>query len=104
MARNGDGLYLRGKTWYLDFRHHGQRHVARLGKAITRTVARELAQVKRAAILKGEAGIGQKRKDIVFDQAAEEFLAWTRTNKKPRTLKDYRQLLSISNHPLPEND
>ncbi len=25
MARRGDGLYLRGKTWYLDFRHGGSR-------------------------------------------------------------------------------
>jgi len=26
MARRGDALYLRGKTWYLDFRHDGSRH------------------------------------------------------------------------------
>jgi hypothetical protein len=30
----------------------------RLGKNISRTVAKELASVKRGAILKGEAGIG----------------------------------------------
>ena len=58
MARRGDGLYQRGKTWWLDFTHDGRRHVARLGKGINRTVAGELAAVKRAAILKGEAGIG----------------------------------------------
>jgi len=34
MARRGDGLYLRGKTWYLDFRHDGTRHAVRLGKAL----------------------------------------------------------------------
>ena len=39
MARRGDGIYLRGKTWWLDFRHRGERHVARLGKNISRTVA-----------------------------------------------------------------
>jgi len=32
MARRGDGIYLRGKTWWLDFMHDGQPHVARLGK------------------------------------------------------------------------
>ena len=64
MARRGDGIYLRGKTWWLDFTHDGKRHVARLGKGINRTAAGELAQVQRAAILKGEAGIGgAKRKD-----------------------------------------
>ena len=74
MARRGDGIYQRGKTWWLDFRHDGQRHVARLGKGINRTVAGELASVKRAAILKGEAGIGgKKRKDTAFDDAAKEF-------------------------------
>src|SRR3989442_5696444 len=38
MARNGDGLCLRSKTWCLDFTHRGERHVARLGKNISRTV------------------------------------------------------------------
>ncbi len=96
MARRGDGLYQRGGkggTWWLDFRHEGQRHVIRLGKGISRSAAGELAAVKRAGILKGEAGIGHKRKDILFDKAAEESLAWVKTNKKPRTLKDYRQCI-----------
>ncbi len=48
MARRGDGLYLRGKTWYLDFRHDGARHALRLGKNISRSVAGELAHVQRA--------------------------------------------------------
>jgi hypothetical protein len=52
MARRGDGIYQRGKTWYLDFTHEGRRHVTRLGKNITRTVAVELARVERAAVLK----------------------------------------------------
>lgn len=96
MARRGDGIYQRGGkggTWWLDFRHDGQRHVVRLGKGISRSTARELAAVKRAGILKGEVGIGHKRKDILFEKAAEEFLAWVKTNKKPRTLKDYRQCI-----------
>jgi integrase len=67
MARRGDGIYQCSKTWWLDFRHDGQRHVYKLGKGISRTVAAELAAVKRAAVLKGEAGIGRKRKDWLFD-------------------------------------
>ncbi len=35
MARRGDGLYLRGNTWYLDCRLNGARYVVRLGKGIT---------------------------------------------------------------------
>jgi hypothetical protein len=46
MARRGDGIYQRSRTWWLDFRHEGKRHVARLGKGINRTVAGEIARVK----------------------------------------------------------
>jgi hypothetical protein len=30
--RKGDGLYLRGRTWILDCRIDGTRHVVKLGK------------------------------------------------------------------------
>ena len=91
MARRGDGIYSRGTTWWLNFIHEGRRHQVRLGKNISRTVASELAQVKRAAILKGEAGIGRKRADIGFDEATEAFLTWAAANKRPRTAQTYRQ-------------
>jgi site-specific recombinase XerC len=35
MPRCGEGIYLRGSTWYLDCRINGVRHVERLGKGIT---------------------------------------------------------------------
>jgi integrase len=94
MARRGEGIYQRGRTWWLDFTHEGKRHVARLGKGINRTVAGEIAAVKRAAILKGEAGIGRKRKDLDFDKAAEEFLAMARAEKRPRTARRYAECLA----------
>ena len=93
MARRGDGLYQRGNTWYLDCRIDGTRHVVKLGKKINRSTAAEIASVKRAAILKGEAGIGRKRKDIVFEKAKQHFLDWAITNKRPRTVRVYRQQL-----------
>ena len=69
--------------------------MARLGKGINRTMAGELASVKRAAILKGEAGIGgRKRKDVAFDDAAKEFLAWATAEKKPKTAKLYGECLT----------
>src|SRR5215831_12247704 len=52
----------------------GTRYQVRLGKGITRTVAREIAQVKRGEILKGEVGLGRKRADLGFDDAKDEFL------------------------------
>ncbi len=92
MARRGDGIYQRGRTWWLDFTHEGKRHVARLGKGINRTVAGEIARVKRAGILKGEAGIGgPKRPDLTLDKAGELFLTWAEANKRRRTIRTYRQ-------------
>ena len=93
MARRGDGLYQRGNTWYLDCRIDGMRYVIKLGRKITRTVAGEIANMKRAAILRGEAGIGKKRKDMPFDKAKEAFLEWAKTNKRPRTVRVYTQQL-----------
>ena len=94
MPRRGDGLVQRGKTWWLDFSHQGQRYQARLGRNISRTVARELAAVERSKALRQDAGIGgRKRKDILFEKAVEEFLAWARANKRPGTVDFYRYCL-----------
>ncbi len=98
MARKGDGLYLRGLVWYLDCRIDGARHVVRLGKGIKRTVAGELANVKRAAILKGEAGIGKKRKDCSFEKVKEAYLVWMSSNTRPRTQRVYTQQLTQLSH------
>jgi len=90
MARKGDGLILRGRSWYLDATINGQRHAVRLGKDISRSVAAELAHVKRTAILRQESGIGVKRKDSEFSKVADLFLRWTESNKRPRTVRHYR--------------
>jgi len=72
---------------------NGQRYIVKLGKRISRTVAGELAAVKRTAILKGEAGIGRKRRDCTFDKAKAAFIDWMLANKRPRTVRVYRQAL-----------
>ena len=94
MPRRGDALYERGKgkikTWYLDAWINGERYQRKLGKGITRSVAQELAQVQRAAILKGEAGIGKKkRKDVSFDEAVKKFLDSVKADKRPNTIRSY---------------
>lgn len=93
--RRGDGLYLRRRTWWLDFTHAGQRYHARLGKGITRTVAAEIAVLKRGQILRGETGIGPKRRqDLTFDKAREHFLTWVKANRRPKTHKSYSHCLA----------
>ncbi len=93
MARRGDGVYLRGESWYLGCSISGIRYQRRLGRLITRKTACELAQVQRAAILRGEAGIGRKRKDLSFDAARKEFQKWADGNKKAGTAGHYEDCL-----------
>lgn len=93
MARRGDALYLRSRTWWLDFTHEGTRHAIRLGTNISRTVAKELASVKRGSILKGEVGIGKRQKDLSFDEARKRFEAWAMASKKPGTAQAYKECL-----------
>ena len=93
MSRRGDGIYRRGRVWYFDAVINGKRYVERIGKDISRTVAAEIAGVRRAAILRGEAGIGRRRKDISFEQAKQLFIAWAATTLKPRTVESYTECL-----------
>lgn len=95
MARKGDGIYKRGKVWYLDAWIGGKRCMANLGKNISRAVALELASIERAKFLRGEAGIREgKRKDLLFETAKEQFLAAAEGRNRPHTLRGYKQHLA----------
>ncbi len=95
MARKGDGIYKRGKVWYLDAWIKGKRCMANLGKNITRAIALELASIERSKFLRGEAGIWEKRrKDISFDTAKEQFLAAAKGHNRPNTVRGYKQHLA----------
>jgi integrase len=78
----------------LDFVHQGKRHVITLGKNIARSAAKEIASVRRAAILKGEVGIGRRPKDLPFAKAKDDFLAWASAKKRPNTARSYRECLA----------
>ncbi len=65
------GVYLRRNPWWLDCLINGTRYQLPLGKGISRSVASELAQVKRAAIPRGEVGKGRNKEDLMFEKAAE---------------------------------
>ncbi len=85
MPKKGDGIYKRGSSWRLDVVHKGKRYVRTLGRKISRSTAKELAHLEWEKIVKGEAGIGRKPKDISFEQGKEIFLAWVEGNKRPKT-------------------
>ena len=89
MARKGDGIRKRGDSWWLDFTHESKRHQVRLGRNINRTAAKEIADVQRARILRGDVGIARKKKDIKFEDATELFMESARTEKRPSTIYFY---------------
>lgn len=91
MPRSGDAIYLRGKTWYLDFRHNGHRYCIRLGKHFSKTVARELARIKRADIARHGMGIRRtSTPTIKFEAAVQRFSEWSKTVHRPRTVVEYQ--------------
>jgi len=93
MARRGAAIHKRGPSWFLDCEINGVHYHKKLGKGISRSVALELAQVERAAILKGEVGIGKKQKDISFDDTRKTFGTWAQANKKRGTASAYAECL-----------
>jgi hypothetical protein len=44
------GIYLRSKSWYYDFYHHGARYTGSFGP-VSRSVAKEELARKKAAVL-----------------------------------------------------
>src|SRR5215472_12793210 len=97
MPRRGDGIYQRGKgktkTWCMDVMINGVRYQKRLGKGIKESVALELATIERAKILRGEAGIGKKRKDLPFKEARKQFDEKCVSEKRATTQRGYLQCL-----------
>lgn len=94
MARRGDGIYERGdKNWWMDIWINGVRYQKHLGKGIPRRVALDLSRIQRAAILKGDAGINKKPKDLSFRDARAKFETWAEQEKRPTTMRGYRQCL-----------
>lgn len=96
MVRKGDGLVLKGKSWFLEARINGVRYQKKLGRGISRSVAAELAQVLRGSILKNEAGIGgRKKKDLSFTEARQKFEDWMASDRKANTIRSYAACLRV---------
>lgn len=100
MARKrGDGLYKRkGKdgsrtAWIYDVYINGERFYRSFDPSVSRTEARELARIERSNYVQGKAGI-RKRRDILFDHAADIFLEHSRTNPKWRTVRYHEQTIA----------
>jgi integrase-like protein len=77
-------IYLRGKSWYYDFIHKGQRYTGSFG-TVSRTVAKEELARKKAEVVEGRLNPAKARKSPRFDAFAQEYLEWVKANKKPLT-------------------
>ena len=88
------GVYLRGKSWYIDFYYEGKRYTAKVGK-VAKSVAEEKLDIKRSEVIRGEWK--PKKIQISFDKFKEEYLELTRGDKKPKSsLRDECSLKHLS--------
>ena len=78
------GIYLRGKSWYYDFVHKGQRYVGSFGP-VYRSVAKEELARKKAAVLETRLNPAKARKSPRLDVFAKDYLTWVQANCKPLT-------------------
>jgi integrase len=79
-------IYLRGKSWYYDFIHKGQRYTGSFGH-VSRSVAKEELARKKAEVVEGRLNPAKTRKSPKFNVFAEEYLAWAHANLKPATCR-----------------
>src|SRR5215813_7374502 len=86
-------IYLRGKSWYYDFVHKGQRYTGSFGP-VSRTVAKEELARKKAEVLEQKLNPAKARKSPRFDAFAEEYLDWIKANKKPLTHRRFSGVLA----------
>jgi integrase len=77
-------IYLRGKSWYYDFIHKGQRYTGSFG-LVSRTVAKEELARKKAEVVENRLNPAKARKSPRFEVFAEQYLAWVQANRKPLT-------------------
>ena len=88
------GVYLRGKSWYIDFYYEGKRYTEKVGK-VAKSVAEEKLDIKRSEVIRGEWK--PKKVQISFDKFKEEYLELPKGDKKPKSsLRDECSLNHLS--------
>lgn len=86
-------LYQRGKSWYYDFVHKGQRYMGSFGN-VSRSVAKEELARKKAEVLEQKLNPVKARKSPRFEAFVVDYLEWSKANKKPRSHK--RDITSLA--------
>jgi integrase len=84
------GVYLRGKSWYIDFYYEGKRVTERVGQ-VSKGVAEEKLSIRRSEAIRGEWK--PKRIQVAFSNFKEQYLEYSKANKRPRTAQ--RDMVSL---------
>ena len=88
------GVYLRGKSYYFNFYYEGKRYNEKIGQ-VSKSVAEEKLNIKRSEVIRGEWK--PKAVKISFDKFKEEYLKYSKGNKKPRSfIRDECSLKHLS--------
>jgi len=88
------GVYLRGKSWYIDFHYEGKRYTEKVGK-VSKSVAEEKLDIRRSEVIREEWK--PKKVHVSFDKFKEEYLELTKGDKKPKSsLRDQCSLKHLS--------
>src|SRR5262249_23465311 len=86
-------IYLRGKSYYYDFVHKGQRYTGCIGP-VSRTVAKEEEHRKKTEVIEHRLNPAKARKSPRFDAFVQEYMEWYRTNRRPQTVLRVASTLS----------
>lgn len=88
------GVYLRGKSWYIDFYYEGKRYTERVGP-VSKSVALEKLNIRRSEVIRGEWK--PKIVKVPFDKFKEQYLRYSKDNKRPKSyLRDETSLKHLS--------
>ena len=88
------GVYLRGKSYYFNFYYEGKRYNEKIGQ-VSKSVAEEKLNIKRSEVIRGEWK--PKAVKISFEKFKEEYLKYSKGNKKPRSfIRDECSLKHLS--------
>jgi Phage integrase SAM-like domain len=79
-------LYQRGKSWYYDFRHRGERYTGCIGP-VSKTVAKEILAKKKAEAVEGRYELPSKRPTPKLEEFATEYFGYYRANRRPRSVE-----------------
>jgi len=88
------GVYLRGKSWYIDFYYEGKRYTEKVGP-VSESVAKEKLTIRKAEVIRGEWK--PKVVKVPFDKFRGQYLELTRGDKKLKSsLRDECSLKHLS--------